>query len=330
MEDLYVKYNYPSIDKFKKILKANGIIYTSKEVTEFIKKQSIQQVHKPVQNVKAKQKYIVALDIGEMLQIDLLDYQKYSTKNSGNKYIFIAVDIFSRFAYAVPIKSKEPKNVLEAFKTIPFIPKAIFSDSGNEFKGVFSTYLKQNNVAELKAEIGDHHSLGVIDRFSKTFKTMIAKYMTAKNTTKYVDKIDDLLDAYNTTPHSSLGDYSPNQVVENDKAYRLVNKINLAKMKYNNERTRKVTNSIKIGDVVRIKLKKKAFQKGYEITYSKETFEVREIDGDKALLTDGKKYKIEDLQIVTDIGNPIETTEKDADDRAAKINRRLKKSGIFD
>ena len=159
---------------------------------------------------------------------------------------------------------------------------------------------------------------------------MIAKYMTAKNTTKYVDKIDDLLDAYNTTPHSSLGDYSPNQVVENDKAYRLVNKINLAKMKYNNERTRKVTNSIKIGDVVRIKLKKKAFQKGYEITYSKETFEVREIDGDKALLTDGKKYKIEDLQIVTDIGNPIETTEKDADDRAAKINRRLKKSGIFD
>ena len=37
-----------------------------------------------------------------------------------------------------------------------------------------------------------------------------------------------------------------------------------------------------------------------------------------------------DLQVVTDIGNPIETTEKDADDRAAKINRRLKKSGIFD
>ena len=73
MEELYVKYNYPGIDKFKKILKANNINYTAKEVTDFINKQSIQQVHKPVQEIKAKQKYIVALDIGEMLQIDLLD-----------------------------------------------------------------------------------------------------------------------------------------------------------------------------------------------------------------------------------------------------------------
>lgn len=329
MDELYTKYNFPSADKFKKILKANGLNFTSKEVTNFISNQSIQQVHKPVLDIKAKQKFITALDIGEMLQIDLLDYQKYAKSNNGFKYIFIAVDIFSRYAYAVPIKNKEPKNVLEAFKTIPFIPKAIFSDSGNEFKGVFLNYLKEKEVAGLKAEIGDHHSLGVIDRFSKTLKTMIAKYMTANNTTKYVEKIDDLLEAYNTTPHNSLGDYSPTQVVEDNKAYRLVKKINLAKMKYNNERTRRATNSVQVGDSVRIKLKKKTFQKGYDITYSKETYSVTHIDGDKAILSNEKKYKIEDLQIVNDVGNPIETTEKDDADKRANIERRLRQEGLF-
>jgi hypothetical protein len=56
---------------------------------------------------------------------------------------------------------------------------------------------------------------------------MIAKYMTANNTTKYVNKIDDLLEAYNTSPHSSLGDYSPQQFIEDNKAYNLAKKINL-------------------------------------------------------------------------------------------------------
>lgn len=330
MEELYNKYNFPSIDKFKKLLKANGINYTPKELSNFINKQSIQQVHKPVTEIKEKQKFIVALDIGEMLQIDLVDYQKYATKNNGYKYLFIAVDIFTRYAYAVPIKSKEPKNILEAFKTIPFIPKAIFSDSGNEFKGVFTSYLEEKNIAELKAEIGNHHSLGVIDRFTRTFKTMIAKYMTANNTTKYIDKIDDLLEAYNTTPHSSLGDYSPHQVIDDDKAYNLVKKINLAKMKFNNERNRKVSHSIKVGNDVRIKLKKKTFQKGYDITYSKEIYTVREINGDKATLNNGEKYKIEDLQVVYEISNQIETTEKDEADKEARIQRRLKRAGIFD
>jgi len=330
MEELYIKYNYPGLDKFKKLLKANDIMYTSKELEHFMSKQSIQQVHKPVAEMKAKQKYIVALDIGEMLQIDLLDYQKYAKKNNGYKYIFIAVDIFSRYAYAVPIKSKEPKNILEAFKTIQFIPKAIFSDSGNEFKGVFSTYLKKHDVAELKAEIGDHHSLGVIDRFSKTFKTMIAKYMTANNTTKYYEKIDDFLYAYNTSPHSSLADHTPTEVIENDKVYNLTKKINLAKMKYNNTVVRRASSSIKIGDNVRIKLKKKTFQKGYDITYSKEVYNVKEINANKATLNNGKKYNFDDLQVVKDseMNAPIETTEKDADDKEARIQRRLRKEGL--
>jgi len=237
MEELYIKFNYPSIHKFKQILKANGVNVKTKEVEEFISKQSVTQLHKPVANIKEKQKFIFTLDTNEMLQIDLLDYQKYATKNKGYKFILIAVDIFSRLALAVPIKSKEPKNILEAFQSLKLKPVSIFHDSGNEFKGVFLKYLDENDIIDLKADVGDHHSLGVIDRFSRTLKTMISKYMTAKDTTTYFDKLPDLLNAYNDTPHSSLGDISPLSVFKNPKNYELVKQINLAKMKFNKEQT---------------------------------------------------------------------------------------------
>jgi hypothetical protein len=42
-------------------------------------------------------------------------------------------------------------------------------------------YLNDNDIINLTADVGNHNSLGVIDRFSKTFKNMIIKYMEAND-----------------------------------------------------------------------------------------------------------------------------------------------------
>ena len=117
MEDIYKKFNYPSLAKFKEILKLNNIIVSNKDVKDFLNKQSINQVHKPVTNLKEQNKFIIALSPYEMLQIDLLDYQKYYQQNKGFKFILIAVDIFSRKAYASLLKNKTPESVLDGFLT---------------------------------------------------------------------------------------------------------------------------------------------------------------------------------------------------------------------
>ena len=87
-----------------------------------------------------------------MIQIDLLDYQKYSKSNNGNKYILIGVDIFSRMAFAEPIKDKSPQNVLSGFQKFhfPVKPISIYMDSGNEWKGIFKNYLNENNIYEIE------------------------------------------------------------------------------------------------------------------------------------------------------------------------------------
>lgn len=328
MEELYKKFNYPSLEKFKIILKNHNVPYTNKEVNEFIENQVSFQLHKTTNNKRQNLKFIVAREPFEMLQIDLLDYQKYSMKNKGFHYVLIAIDIFSRFAFATPIKHKTPADVLEGFKSFDVIPKAIFHDSGNEYKGVFLQYINEKEIVDLKANIGDHNSLGIVDRFSKTLKTIIAKFMTENKTTTFYNHIDDIIDAYNNSPHASLGNNAPIEVFKDKNVLQFVKQINWAKTKYNMSLRNKNINKIKVGDNVRKKIKKNLFKKGYEITFSKEVYKVEKIDGENAELDDGTIENVKNLMI-TNNAIDIDTTEKDEDDLNAKVKRKLQREGLL-
>lgn len=116
--NLYKTNNYPSVRIFYNILKENNLKATLKQVKEWVQRQNVAQVHKPVSTIKRKLKYITASSPYDTYQIDLLDYQKYARNNGGNHYIMICVDIFTRQAFTEPIKSKRPTDTTEAFSKI--------------------------------------------------------------------------------------------------------------------------------------------------------------------------------------------------------------------
>jgi hypothetical protein len=341
---LYKKYNYPSFAKFSQILKQNNVVVKNKEIKEFINKQSVNQLHKRTTKQKQMLKFIWAYEPYEMLQIDLLDYQKYSRINQGFKYVLIAVDVFTRFAYATPIPDKTPKSVLYGYKRFlrdtrtPELNEgqvynlskvnAIYHDSGNEFKGIFNSYLKDNNTYSLTADIGDHKSLGVIDAFSKSFKTMISKYMTANNTTKFYDAIDDLVEAYNSSPHSSINNIAPVDAFKGNN-YLLIKSINREKMLHNMSVNNKQYLKIKVGDNVRIRIKKNIFNKGYEATYSDEVYKVISIKNNKATLNNDGTYKLTELLVVDKNAKSTPVNkERNKAENDARLKRRLNKEGL--
>jgi hypothetical protein len=333
MEDelnkLYKKYNYPSIRKFSQILKQNNIIIANKELKLFIEKQSVNQVHKRTPTQKQMYKFIWAYEPYEMLQIDLLDYKKYSRINKGYSFILIAVDIFTRFAYAIAIKDKTPNSVLQGYKkmNLPDI-NAIYHDSGNEYKGVFKSYLKDKNTYSLSADIGDHKSLGVIDAFSKTFKSMISKYMTANNTTKYYDITDDIVEAYNKSPHSSINDIAPIDAFKGDN-YLLIKNINREKMLHNINISKKQYLKVKVGDNVRIQIKKNIFDKGYKTTYSDEIYKVVSIKNNRATIDNDETYKLTDLLVVDkNAKNQPANEDINQANKNARLKRRMNKEGL--
>ena len=65
-----------------------------------------EELNKPVIN-KFPRKKIIVNHIDEIHSCDLVDMQKYSRMNKGYKYIFTNIDIFSKYSWSFPLKSKK-------------------------------------------------------------------------------------------------------------------------------------------------------------------------------------------------------------------------------
>ena len=50
--------------------------------------------------------------------VDLADMQSLSKYNKGIKYLLCAIDLFSKYAWVVPIKDKKGTSIVNSFKKI--------------------------------------------------------------------------------------------------------------------------------------------------------------------------------------------------------------------
>ena len=76
--------------------------------------------------------------------------QSLSKYNKGIKYLLCAIDLFSKYAWVIPIKDKKGASIVNAFKKIISEgrkPNKIWVDQGSEFYNKsFTDFLKMNNI----------------------------------------------------------------------------------------------------------------------------------------------------------------------------------------
>ena len=60
----------------------------------------------------------LVFDRDEQWQMDLVDMQKLSRWNKGNKYLLTVIDVLSKYAWAVPIKSKRSQDMIRGLESI--------------------------------------------------------------------------------------------------------------------------------------------------------------------------------------------------------------------
>ena len=92
-------------------------------------------MHKPAIKHFRKRRVIV-FGINEIWGADLVDMQAFAKENDGVKYLLCVIDIFSKYAWVVPIKDKSGKSVAAAFETIfkgGRRPQKLWVDKGKEF-----------------------------------------------------------------------------------------------------------------------------------------------------------------------------------------------------
>ena len=188
---------------------------------------------------------------------DLADMQLISKFNKGFRFLLCVIDIFSKYVWVVPLKDKKGVSIVNAFQKIldgsNRKPIKIWVDKGSEFyNNCFKKWLKDNDVE--MCSIHNERKSVVTERFIRTFKIKICKYMTSVSKNVYIDKLDNIVSKYNNTYHRTI---KMKSVDVKDNAY-----ID-SKKEVNGEDPK-----FKVGDHVRISKHKNIFAKGYTPNWS--------------------------------------------------------------
>lgn len=277
---------------------------TLRDVYKWLSSRDAYTLHRDIK-LRFPRRKILTRGIDYLWQGDLVDYAPISRENSGVRYLLTVIDCFSRYAVAVPMKNKSGRSTTTAFlkvmKVVHSKPKKLQTDRGKEFYNQhFQSMLAQHKIHLYSTFT--HIKASIVERFNRTLRGRIQKYMVTRNSLRYIDALADIVLGYNKTQHSALDKYSPEQV--NKKNEKEVFNIQygeyLAK--------RKNTHKLQIGDNVRITRFRKTFRKGHEKTFSDEiytvvdtlhtqppTYRIKDSKGD---LIKGPYYD-EELQIVT-------------------------------
>ena len=167
--------------------------------------QLAKELHKPIIR-KLKKRKVYSGFKDNILGADLADMQLISKFNKGFRFLLCVIDIFSKYAWVVPLKDKKGVSIVNAFQKIldksGRKPNKIWVDKGSEFyNNSFKKWLKDNDI-----EMYSIHNEGksvVSKRFIRTLKTKIYKYMTSVSKNIYVDKLD-IVGEYNNTFHRTI------------------------------------------------------------------------------------------------------------------------------
>ena len=130
------------------------------------------ELHKPIIRKLNKRK-VYSQFKGNIWGVDLADMQSLSRKNEGIKYLLCAIDLYSKYAFVIPLKEKKGISIVNAFDKIikqsNRKPNKIWVDQGGEFYNNVSEKLLSDNDINMYSTYNEGKSV-VAERFIRTLK----------------------------------------------------------------------------------------------------------------------------------------------------------------
>ena len=143
-------------------------------------KQLAEELHEPIIRNFKKEQFI--LDLNNIWGDGLTDMQLIRKFNKGFRFLLCVIDIFCKYAWVVPLKDKKGVSIVNAFQKIwkesNREPNKIWFDKRSEFYNNSSKKWLKDTDIEMYSRYNEGKSV-VPERFIRTLKTRIYKYMTA-------------------------------------------------------------------------------------------------------------------------------------------------------
>ena len=239
-------------------------------------------LHKPVIKKFEKRK-VYSQFKDNIWGVDLAEMQSLSRKNKGIKYLLRTIDLYSKYTFVIPLTDKKGISIVKAFNKIinqpNRKPNKTWVDQGGEFyNNAFKKWLSDNDII-MYSTYNEGKSV-VAERFIRTLKNKLYKHMTATGKNVYYDVLDDVVNKYSNTKHSTIK-MKPIDVKNNKRVYI---------DEYNDNDSR-----FKVGNRVRISEFKNIFAKGYTPNWSTEIFVVNKINNTVSYTHNLKDLNDEDI-----------------------------------
>jgi hypothetical protein len=255
-------YNY-----YKKVLPI-------KRINHFLQSTNVHSVKKEFKNYARNPTY-ARFKLYQM-QIDLVFIEKLRKQNDGVNFLFVAIDTYTRYGYVRPLQNKKAVTVLNAFKSVidqsGAPPYSAATDRGSEFiSRIWLQYCEDENIKLIYTD-ASHASL--CERFNRTMQRLIYSYLTANDTDRYIHKLPQLVETYNSRHHRGIL-MTPNEAEMPENRVLLAHNISKLLDKNNREKRRKA--KLSVGDEVRIRRFRTTFLRGYDEQATREIFRIVQV-----------------------------------------------------
>ena len=258
-------------------------LYKRSDVKKFLQSQDTYTLHKPVRR-KFRRRRVIVGGIKQQFQADLVDVRNLKAENDNVSYLLTAIDVFSKYAYVIPLLNKTSSTVLNAFKALfpsrSDSPLYIQTDLGSEFKNkAVQTFFKSRGIDFFVSNNRDIKA-SIVERFNRTLQNRIYRYLTKTNTNRYIDVLQNLVKNYNNSYHRSIK-CSPSEV-------NTSNQEKVWQTLYDSP-SKTISDIFPEGARVRISKTRAVFDKGYLPSWTQELFTISNI-----LHTRPITYKVKD------------------------------------
>ena len=272
--------------------------------------QLAEELHKSIIRKFEKRKVHAAFK-DNIWGADLVDMQLLRKYNKGIRFLLCVIHIFSKYAWVVPLKDKKGVSIVAAFQSIlkqsNRKPNKIWVDKGSEFYNAsFKKWLRDNDIVMYSTN--NEGKSVVAERFIRTLKSKICKYMTSISKNVYIDKLDERVNEYNNTYHTTIK-MKPTDVKDNTYINTDIDA---------NDKDPQ----FKVGDRVRISKYKNIFAKGYTPSWSEEVFVIKKVKN-----TVPWTYVINDLNGEVIMGTFYEKELQKTSQEEFRIEKVIKRKG---
>ena len=151
---------------------------------------------------------IVYNHIDEIWSVDLADMIGYKiTNNKVFRYLFVIIDNYNKYLWAIPLKNKNSKTITDEFSNVlsksKRRPLKLESDRGSEwYNKIFQNFLKVKNIHHYSRFTDKGPSIA--ERVIRTTRNFLKKPVFEKGRADWLSELTFVIKQYNNIVHHSI------------------------------------------------------------------------------------------------------------------------------